>query len=151
MVGLRHVGPATGVRPDRSTLSASGSCLGHEDGRLVRVPEEGIPIEDLSGRSRGGSPEDAVRRPEYAVRRTEAPRASGRPHGSEAVQAGDYKRCGSRAQEDVVMTEEEIDAMIPGRELDALIEGKIMGRKLKMEKGAPCAWDGDGKAIMHGK
>src|SRR4029077_7261087 len=121
MVGLRHVGPATGVRPDRSTLSASGSCLGHEDGRLVRVPEEGIPIEDLSGRSR-------VRNPEYAVRRTEAPRASGRPHGSEAVQAGDYKRCGSRAQEDVVMTEEEIDAMIPGRELDALIEGKIMGR-----------------------
>lgn len=49
------------------------------------------------------------------------------------------------------MTPEEIDAMVPGRKLDALIEEKIMGRKIKLEKGPACAWDGDGKPIMYGK
>lgn len=52
--------------------------------------------------------------------------------------------------ETIPWTEERIDALRAGRELDVLVESRVMGRKVKFMKGAPCAWDGDKKPIMWG-
>jgi len=48
-----------------------------------------------------------------------------------------------------VVTEAEIDGL-GGRALDVLVETKIMGRKVKIVEGEPCAWDGEGKVVMKG-
>jgi len=50
-----------------------------------------------------------------------------------------------------VVTETEIDGLGPGRQLDVMVESKVMGRKVKQVKGDACAWDGEGRAIMHGR
>lgn len=47
-------------------------------------------------------------------------------------------------------TQGKIDALGSGRELDRLVESKVMGRLIRFAPGLACAWDGQGKPLMHG-